>query len=85
MPNILAAFGASPPRKSSTRVGNTGTIKPSASMSSVTVMKIKTTAALRGFMWANWRGILGAFRELDNNVRKSRAGARIVIAHAISV
>jgi hypothetical protein len=66
-------------------VGSTGTIKPSASMSSVTVMKIKTTAALRGFMSGESAGILGAFLEVDNNVRKSGAGARIVIAHAISL
>ena len=50
MPNIFAAFDASPPRKFSTSFGNTGAIKPNASMSSVTVMKMKMTAAFRGFM-----------------------------------
>ena len=50
MPNILAAFGALPPMKSSTSFGRTGAINPSVSMSSVTVIRTKMTAALRGFM-----------------------------------
>ena len=37
-------------RKLRTSFGNTGAIKPSASMSSITVMKIKTTAAGRDFI-----------------------------------
>lgn len=48
--NHFAAEGVSPPRKLSTSFGRTGAINPSASMSSVTVIKMKTTAALRGFM-----------------------------------
>ena len=50
IPNHFAALDASPPRKFKTSFGRTGAIKPSASMSSVTVTKMKTTAALRGFM-----------------------------------
>jgi hypothetical protein len=50
VPNIRDAFAASPPRKLSTSFGSTGRINPSASMSSVTVMKMKMTAALRGLL-----------------------------------
>jgi len=86
MPNIFAAFGVSPPRKFSTSFGSTGMINPSASMSSVTVMKMKTTAALRGFMIvATTVRFSARLFEVDNNVRKSRACARIVVAHAISL
>src|SRR4051812_17670005 len=50
MPRVLDALDASPPRKFRISFGKTGAIRPNASMSSVTVMKIKVTAALRGFM-----------------------------------
>src|SRR6266852_309754 len=49
-PSQLAALTESPPRKSRINFGSTGAIKPSASMSSMIVMKIKTTAAGRDFM-----------------------------------
>ena len=43
-----AARAVSPPRKLTTSGASTGTIIPSASMSSITVMKMKTSAAGRG-------------------------------------
>jgi hypothetical protein len=49
-PSQFAALTALPPRKSRINLGRTGAISPSASMSSMTVMKIKTTAALRAFI-----------------------------------
>src|SRR5712691_1326560 len=49
-PSQLAALTESPARKSRISFGKTGAIKPSASMSSMMVMKIKTTAAGRDFM-----------------------------------
>jgi hypothetical protein len=46
-PKICAARAVSPPRKSTTSLGRTGMIMPSASMSSSTVMKTKTKAGER--------------------------------------
>src|SRR5438132_2449034 len=46
----FAAFVISPPRKSRISLGKTGIIKPIARMSSVTVTRIKMTAAGRDFM-----------------------------------
>src|SRR3982074_2430611 len=46
-PSILAALEVSPWRKPSMRRGRTGAIMPRASMSSVTVKKIKVAAARR--------------------------------------
>ena len=43
-----AALAVSPPRKNTTSPGSTGTMMPSASMSSSTVMKMKTKAAREG-------------------------------------
>ena len=47
MPFQSAAMFMLPPRKSRISLGSTGAINPSASMSSMTVTKIKTTAARR--------------------------------------
>jgi hypothetical protein len=52
-PIHVAALVALPPRKSRISFGRTGAINPNASMSSMTVTKIKTTAALRAFMLEN--------------------------------
>jgi hypothetical protein len=49
-PSQDAALVVLPPRKSRINFGRTGAIKPSASMSSVTVTKIKTIAAWRCFI-----------------------------------
>src|SRR4029450_11777972 len=49
-PSHVAALVALPPRKSRISFGRTGAINPNASMSSITVTKIKTTAALRSFI-----------------------------------
>jgi hypothetical protein len=49
-PIHVAALVALPPRKSRISFGRTGATNPSASMSSMTVTKIKTTAALRAFI-----------------------------------
>src|SRR5205823_3541479 len=49
-PSQVAALVAFPPRKVRMSFGKTGAINPRANMSSMTVMKIKTTAALRAFI-----------------------------------
>src|SRR6185436_19933814 len=46
----FAASVISPPRKSRISLGKTGMIKPFAKISSVTVTRMKMTAAGRGFM-----------------------------------
>src|SRR5207302_6937932 len=57
----FAAFVISPPRKSRISLGKTGIIKPIARMSSVTVTRIKMTAAGRDFMRTEHeRNVVGA-------------------------
>src|SRR5439155_8354684 len=70
MPSHVAALVALPLRKFRMSFGKTGAINPRASMSSMTVMKIKTTAALRAFIG-----------KIDN-CRGGRVGRKIEMTQA---
>jgi hypothetical protein len=65
-PSILAALEVSPCRKLSMRRGSTGTIIPSASISSVTVRKIKVAAARRPLRGSGERAVSGTTSSCSN-------------------
>ncbi len=78
--NRALHFAASviwPPRKSRISLGNTGIIKPIARISSVTVTRIKMTAAGRDFMTVEHeRNVVAAVVSTAEHVRNTRSKPR---------